>query len=267
MHRHRRQLHAPASRSASCSTTRATTRRTASTSTTSSSSAPTSSTDCRSNRAASSASRRAPALPATSTSRRTGSGATGCSASAPASRSLSVGDRAGCRRYGFVVGVAAVDLPVRARRAVKKPGAPTSASIRATMQTRRAPHRPCSCRPDGNLLTPTTRFSFETLPNVFLEKLAGGNVTYFGDRRNSVGLTALRRAGAEPGQRRRSRLPGVVAHIRSASRFGAIGANFAFGREWFDIFGEAALSFDNMPPPDPTLTAARAAAVRPRSSA
>src|SRR5262249_50320626 len=40
-------------------------------------------------------------------------------------------------------------------------------------------------------------------------------------------------------------------------RFGAMGANFAFGRDWFDIFGEAALSFDNMPRPDPTLTAAR----------
>ena len=111
-------------------------------------------------------------------------------------------------------------------------------------------------RPDGELLTPTTRFSFETLPNVFLEKLAGGNVTYYGDRRNSVGLTGY---GAEE----QNLVKGIDLDFQEWSshpfgnRFGAIGANFSFGRDWLDIFGEAALSFDNSPKPDPALTPAR----------
>src|SRR4029079_8265730 len=41
-----------------------------------------------------------------------------------------------------------------------------------------------------NLLSPSPRWSFETLPDVFQERLAGGNVTYFSDRRNSLGVTA-----------------------------------------------------------------------------
>ena len=108
---------------------------------------------------------------------------------------------------------------------------------------------------NGGLLTPTTRFSFETLPNVFLEKLAGANVAYFGDRRNSVGLTGY-------GAQESNLVSGIDLDFQEWSRhpfggkFGAIGANFTFGREWFDLSGEAALSFDNMPRPDPSLTPA-----------
>jgi hypothetical protein len=111
-------------------------------------------------------------------------------------------------------------------------------------------------RPDGDVLSPTTRHSFATLPNVFLEKLAGGNVAYFADRRNSVGLTAY-------GASRTDLIDGVDLDVQEWSRFpfggkyGAVGANFSFGRDWLDLFGEVALSYDDMPTPDPALTEAR----------
>lgn len=111
-------------------------------------------------------------------------------------------------------------------------------------------------RPDGDLLTPTTRHAFATLPNVFLEKLAGGNFSYFADRRNSVGLTAYAATQTDL-------IDGIDLDVQEWSRIpfgkrhGAVGANFSFGREWLDLFGEAALSFDAMPRPDPTLTDAK----------
>lgn len=117
-------------------------------------------------------------------------------------------------------------------------------------------------RPDGDPLSPTTKFAYQTLPNVFQERLAGGNVAYFADRRSSIGVTAF---GAEEANlvggldldtQEWSRLP-YGAGGGAPARFGAVGANFSFGRSWFDLFGEAALSFDTMPRPDPTLTAAK----------
>ncbi len=111
-------------------------------------------------------------------------------------------------------------------------------------------------KPDGDLLTPTTRHSFATLPNIFLERVAGGNFGYFADRRNSVGLTAY-------GASVTDLIDGIDLDVQEWSRipfgkkFGALGANFAFGRGWLDLFGEAALSFDAMPRPDPALTAAK----------
>ena len=98
-------------------------------------------------------------------------------------------------------------------------------------------------RPDGDLLTPTSRYSFQTVPNVFLERLAGGNVTYFADRRNSVGLTAY-------GASTIDLVDGIALDFQEWSRYptggtyGAAGANFAYGRGWLDVFGEAALSYD-----------------------
>jgi hypothetical protein len=101
-------------------------------------------------------------------------------------------------------------------------------------------------RPDGPLLTPTSRFAFETLPRVFEERLAGANLTYFADRRNAVGLTAY---GAE--------LVNLVegldldtqewSHLPTGRRYGAIGASFSLGKDWLDVFGEAALSIDRLP--------------------
>jgi hypothetical protein len=103
-------------------------------------------------------------------------------------------------------------------------------------------------QPDGDLLTPTTRHSFATLPNVFLETLAGVNVTYFAERRNSFGLTAYTANQSDL-------VGGIELDVQEWSRtpyggkYGAIGGNFSFGREWLDLFGEAALSFDSMPRP------------------
>ncbi len=97
-------------------------------------------------------------------------------------------------------------------------------------------------RPDGNLLDQTSRFTFVTLPDVFQERVAGVNVGYFADRRNSVGLTAYGATetnlvkGIELDTQEWSRIP-------TGRRFGAAGANFSFGRQWLDIFGEAAVSY------------------------
>jgi len=109
-------------------------------------------------------------------------------------------------------------------------------------------------RPDGQLLTPTSQFSFVTLPNVFMEKLAGGNVAYFADRRNSVGATVY-------GATETNLVDGVSLDFQEWSRyptgrtFGAAGANFTFGQKWLDIFGEAALSYDkNTASPGPPVT-------------
>ena len=111
-------------------------------------------------------------------------------------------------------------------------------------------------RPEGNLLEPSPRHAYATLPNVFLEKLAGGNVAYFADRRNAVGLTAY-------GAMNEDLIGGIELDVQEWSRipfggrYGAIGGNFSFGRDWLDLSGEAALSFDRMPRPDPTLTEAK----------
>ncbi|HEY5948726.1 MAG TPA: hypothetical protein VIV40_24715, partial [Kofleriaceae bacterium] len=113
-------------------------------------------------------------------------------------------------------------------------------------------------KPEGDLLTPTTRHSFATLPNVFLEKVGGANVGYFADRRNSVGLTGY-------GAMETNLIGGIDLDVQEWSRipfgkkFGAVGANFSFGRDWLDLFGEAALSFDAMPRPSTTLNPPTAA--------
>jgi hypothetical protein len=111
-------------------------------------------------------------------------------------------------------------------------------------------------RPEGPLLTPTSRHSFVTLPDVFQEQLVGGNVAYFADRRSSVGLTAY-------GGVMKNLVSGVDLDFQEWSRFpfgrkyGAVGANFSYGRDWLDIFGEAAASFDAMGRQDPAFTPAR----------
>ncbi len=97
-------------------------------------------------------------------------------------------------------------------------------------------------RPEGELLSSTERFSFVTLPDVFQERVAGVNVGYYADRRNSVGLTAYGATetnlvkGLELDTQEWSRIP-------TGGRFGAAGANFSFGRNWLDVFGEAAFSY------------------------
>jgi hypothetical protein len=100
-------------------------------------------------------------------------------------------------------------------------------------------------RPDGGILDPASRYSFQTLPNVFGEAVAGANVAYFADRRNYIGATGYGANetvlvdGIELDTQEWSRIP-------NGGRFGAAGANFAVGRQWLDVFGEAAYSFDRM---------------------
>lgn len=89
----------------------------------------------------------------------------------------------------------------------------------------------------------TTRFKYQTLPNLYGERLVGMNISYFGSARIHLGLT------------------GYLADIRwvpkgatidfagSAPRppgggFGAAGIDFAWGKAWFDCFAEAAHSLD-----------------------
>ena len=101
-------------------------------------------------------------------------------------------------------------------------------------------------RPEGGVLQSTSKFKFVSLPDVFQERLAGANVAYFADRRNSVGLTAY-------GAQETNLVNGIDLDTQEWSgfpigrRFGAAGANFAFGRGWLDVFGEAAVSYDRMP--------------------
>ena len=108
---------------------------------------------------------------------------------------------------------------------------------------------PVFVRPDGDLLDPTTRHAFQSLPNVFRENLAGVNVGYFADRRNSVGLTGYY-------AQEQNLLDGVDLDFQEWSRypigraFGAGGANFSIGRGPIDVFGEVAYTYDKSPDPD-----------------
>jgi hypothetical protein len=107
---------------------------------------------------------------------------------------------------------------------------------------------PVFVRPEGDLLDPTTRHAYQTLPNVFRENLAGVNLGYFADRRNSVGITAYYAKDT-------NLLDGVDLDFQEWSRFpiggvyGAGGANFSFGRGPIDVFGEFAYSYDKSPDP------------------
>lgn len=106
-------------------------------------------------------------------------------------------------------------------------------------------------KPEGSVLTPTSRFAFVTLPNVFRESLVGSNIGYYADRRNSVGATVY-------GATETSLVSGMDLDFQEWSRyptgrtFGAAGANFSFGRSWLDVFGEAAYSYDRSPGEPPS---------------
>jgi hypothetical protein len=103
-------------------------------------------------------------------------------------------------------------------------------------------------RPDGPLQTATSRFSFQTLPNVFGELLGGADATLFVNRRSHIGVTgyaAVERNlvdGVQLDTQEWSRLP-------TGRRFGAIGTNASFGFDNLDVFGEVAYSFDASPDP------------------
>jgi len=105
-------------------------------------------------------------------------------------------------------------------------------------------------RPDGDLLTPTSKHAFQTVPDVFGERLVGANATFYADRRNSIGATVY-------GATETNLVEGVELDFQEWSRlptgrtFGAAGMNFSFGKGWLDVFGEAAMSFDRSPTSPP----------------
>ncbi|MBW1809962.1 MAG: hypothetical protein JRJ87_17325 [Deltaproteobacteria bacterium] len=98
----------------------------------------------------------------------------------------------------------------------------------------------------ADLLEPTTRFSYSSLPDMFNELLGGANVSYFFDRRTHVGVTGY---GADV-----SWLPqGIDLDFQEWSRlpyggpFGAVGADAAWGSDQVDLFFEFAKTFDGQP--------------------
>lgn len=100
--------------------------------------------------------------------------------------------------------------------------------------------------PDGGRLDPAYKLAFSTLPNVVLEKVIGGNVAYFADRRSSIGATVY-------GATESDLVAGVDLDVQEWSRFltgrtfGAAGLNASLGRGAWDVFAEAAYSYDKLP--------------------
>ncbi len=98
----------------------------------------------------------------------------------------------------------------------------------------------------GDPLAPTTRFSYQTLPDMVAEWTAGGNVSYFHDSRTHVGVT-----GYGAGVRWLTR--GVSLDFQEWSRtpyggpFGAVGADASLGVGPWDLAAEVARSFDSQP--------------------
>ncbi len=97
-----------------------------------------------------------------------------------------------------------------------------------------------------DLLAPTSRHSFVTLPNVYDEILGGANLTYFYDRRTHVGMTGY-------GSAIDWRIEGAQLDFQEFERtpyggpFGAFGMDAAWGRGWADIFLEVAGTVTSQP--------------------
>lgn len=93
---------------------------------------------------------------------------------------------------------------------------------------------------------PASRFTFHTLPNMFAEATAGGNLTYSPRRRTHVGITGY-------GSHIDWLVEGIDLDFQEWSRtpfggdFGAVGVNAAHGVGITDFFAEVTRSFDSMP--------------------
>ncbi len=99
-------------------------------------------------------------------------------------------------------------------------------------------------RNPDDLLAPQNRYAYQTLPNMYDEALGGANITWFARRRLHVGVTGYaanvqwRQRGVDLDFQEYSRLP-------FGGPFGAVGADFAWGRRWADIFLEATHTFNS----------------------
>ncbi|MCH9688766.1 MAG: hypothetical protein K0V04_45460 [Deltaproteobacteria bacterium] len=97
-----------------------------------------------------------------------------------------------------------------------------------------------------NTLAPASRHTFRTLPNVVDVVTQGTNVSWFRDDRTHVGATGYasiprwRVEGADLDFDTNNRFP-------RAGAWGAVGADFSWGRRWADLFGEVSRSFDGIP--------------------
>jgi hypothetical protein len=95
-------------------------------------------------------------------------------------------------------------------------------------------------------LEPTSRFSTQTLPDLYTETLAGGNLTYHVGRRVRFGVTGYR-SSVRWGAREMDLDFQDWARTPYGGPFGAVGADAAWGEGPFDTFVEVARSFDAMP--------------------
>jgi hypothetical protein len=95
-------------------------------------------------------------------------------------------------------------------------------------------------------LAPTSRYSFSSLPEMYNELVAGGNVTYFFSRRSYIGVTGY-------GATVKWLVDGLDLDFQEWSAmpyggpFGVVGANAAWGHDFADLFFEVGHSFDQMP--------------------
>lgn len=97
-----------------------------------------------------------------------------------------------------------------------------------------------------DLLAAAPRFSYQTLPGMYNEMLGGANATYFFSRRSHLGVTGYGSAvswlvdGMDLDFQEWSRTP-------YGGPFGAVGINGSWGANEFDVYMEAARSFDSQP--------------------
>lgn len=95
-------------------------------------------------------------------------------------------------------------------------------------------------------LASTTTYRSRTLPRMLDVITQGANLAWFRDERTHVGVTGF---GSLP----RWRVDGVSLDVQPADRlphggaFGAVGADFSWGRRWAGLYGEVSRSFDGVP--------------------
>jgi hypothetical protein len=96
-----------------------------------------------------------------------------------------------------------------------------------------------------NVLDPSSRFSFHTLPNLFRETTLGANTTYFATDRVHFGVTGYSSSidwlpeGMDLDFQEWATRP-------YGGAFGAVGFDMTWGHKWADVFFEASHSFDSM---------------------
>jgi hypothetical protein len=101
-------------------------------------------------------------------------------------------------------------------------------------------------RRDDDILAPSTKYKFLTLPDMYNETLGGGNFTWYFNRRTHVGVTGYG-AGVQ------WLVDGLDLDFQEWSRtpyggaYGAVGADAAWGSDFLDLFLELARSFDHQP--------------------